>query len=189
MKDDSTDDLSKLENKLTYIFSNVNEWLKFAEVKNAGLIAFLIAAVSGLLGFIASFQQLNQSLKVGMIFCVILLVTSCLISLSSFLPKVNRIEITFLHRIGEILEGDNLLFFGDLAKYDAETLLSKIAKDYFSINLTKFSKIHTDIAEQIIINSKITNAKFQIFKIALRFVFVAFISLVLVSLLHLIFLS
>ena len=189
MEDDLTSISSIIENKLVYIFSNVNEWLKFAELKNAGLIAFLIAAISGLLGFIASYQQLNQSLRVGIIFCVAALIISCLVSLSSFLPKVNRLEIIYFHEQGEVLDSDNLLFFCDLAKYDAETLTIKVAKKYFEIDLPNPSKLYTDIAEQIIINSKITMAKFCFFKTALSFVFLAIPLLFFVSLIHFLFLS
>lgn len=187
MKDDLKNS-SEIENKLLYIFSNVNDWLKFAEVKNAGLIAFLIAAISGLLGFTASFQQLNQSIKFGLLFCVFFLVVSCLISLFTFSPKLDRLEIIFFAKESEILESDNLLFFGDLAKYDADSLTSIIAKKYFEIDLKKPSQIHTDIAEQIIINSKIAVAKFRFFKIALNFVFLATFIFVLVSLIHFLFL-
>jgi hypothetical protein len=189
MKDDLAENSSKLENKLTYIFSNINEWLKFAEVKNAALIAFLIAAISGLLGFMASFQQLHQSLKIGIFFCVVSLIVSCIISLLSFAPKVNRLEIIYLHKKGEILDSDNLLFFCNLAKYDANTLASKIADKYFAIELPNPPKIYTDITEQIIINSKIATAKFRFFKIALNFVFLAISSLLVVSSIHFLFLS
>lgn len=189
MKGDLKDISSKIENKLIYIFSNVNEWLKFAELKNAGLVAFLIAAISGLLGLIASYQQLHQSLKVGIVFCMITLIVSCLVSLSSFSPKINRPEIIYFQEKGEVLDSDNLLFFCDLAKYDAETLATKIAKKYFEIDLPNPSKIYTDIAEQIIINSTIATAKFRFFKIALNFVFLAISLLLIVSSIHFIFLS
>jgi len=149
----------------------------------------LIAAISGLLSFIASFQQLHQSLKVGIISCVVFLICSCLISLSTFSPKLNRLEIILFIKKGETLESDNLLFFCDLAKYDAEILSAKIAKKYFGFDLKNPPQIYTDIAEQIIVNSKIATAKFRFFKIALNFVFLAILLFFTVSLLHFLFLS
>ncbi len=172
-----------IENKLLFIFSNVNEWLKFAEVKNAGMTAFSIAGISGIIAFVTLFQKLSVTWKSLFLFPVFCLLIACLISLLSFYPRINRLGI-LNSSIKSPLDSDNLLFFGDLVKYDTNSFIDKISNRYFSINQINESKRLTDIADQIIVNSRITEAKYKFFKVS---VFFSFLSLVLLIIFSIIF--
>ena len=64
----------------------------------------------------------------------------------------------------KLKKDDNLLFFGDIIKYSADEYRQTISKKY-SLKLKKRG-IHNDLIKQIIINSHITNRKYQFLKIS-----------------------
>jgi hypothetical protein len=169
MNNESNENLSKIEQKLIYSFSLVNDWLKFAEAKNAVLVTLSGAAVFGLLGYTSSAQNLSLIWKIGIFAGIALQVIACLISLASFLPKIKRSKILGAGKESCLTNNDNLLFYGDLCKYTSKKLVDAIARLYFEDeNYPKSQyKAHLDIADQIIINSKIAVSKFRLFKIAL----------------------
>jgi hypothetical protein len=169
MRDDSNENLSKIEQKLIYSFGLVNDWLKFAEAKNAALVTLSGATVFGLLSYTSSAQNLSLTWKIGIFAGIALQIIACLVSLASFLPKISRLKILGTGRKTRLTDNDNLLFFGDLCKYSSKELVNAVAHLYFQDEsyLKSQHKAHLDIADQIIINSRIAVSKFRLFKIAL----------------------
>lgn len=155
------------------IFENVNNWLKFAEAKNATLLAGNGILIFGILKTIQKLDM-NIYLLYYIYFCIVLFSLSLIISLISFIPKV-KIPSFLLSK--ETKESDNLLFYGDILKYNEKSLLIKL-EEVISKNEDKevSKKFKTMYAQQIIINSKIARNKFLFFDIAIKFTLAGIVS-------------
>src|SRR5580704_489101 len=81
-----------MSSELEKILSNVNDWLKFAETKNEGLLVFNSAAIAGLLQSY-TVNEINLAIFKG-IMLFAFMVSIC-ISLFTFLPVLNK---TFTYR-------------------------------------------------------------------------------------------
>jgi Family of unknown function (DUF5706) len=161
--------MDSLSTKLFSLFQNVNDWLKFAEAKNAVLLAFAGAGMTATLTVLVSAQNLPNSLRWGLITATILLCICAFLCTISFLPKTNLDKI--LRSRGRSLHSeqpqpeDNLYFFGHLRKYEAPALLKKLHDSYLPKDSIPepYSREAEDLAAQVIINSRVAFAKFQIF--------------------------
>lgn len=169
MKKDSSDYYQSFETKLIFILSNVNDWLKFAEAKNAGLLVFSAGCIVGLLSYTASSPNLSTAWKTGIFSSIFFLILASLFCILSFLPKINRIEVLLWQQEVSCSDDDNFLYYGDLSKYTCEELLDAITRKYYQDEryLASSVKFHLDIADQIIINSKIALRKYNLFSLAL----------------------
>ncbi len=168
-----------MENYLKDIFKNVNDWLKYAETKNAGILAITSALIFGLL-------RLNNSnynsFWICFIYCMILVgIVVVILALVSFSPVLDKF---YTREISGTADHDNLFFFMDIKDYkDFKKnkdhvaylkLLYKKANQQYKQNL-----IEEDLAKQIIVNSQIAFRKFKIFDLILNvFLFGSIISLV-----------
>lgn len=164
--------MDSLSTKLFSLFQNVNDWLKFAEAKNAVLLAFSGAGMTATLTVLVSAQNLPNSLRWGLIFATILLCVCAFLCTISFLPKTNLEKILRIR--GRSFQSeqpkpeDNLYFFGHLKKYKAQELLTELNRSYLSNNPVSqpYSKEAQDLAVQVIINSGVAFIKFRIFTYA-----------------------
>lgn len=172
-----------LSAKLFSLFQNVNDWLKFAEAKNAVLLAFAGAGMTATLSVLVSAQNLPNSLRWGLIAATILLCICAFLCTISFLPKTNLDKILQNQGISFPSEQpqpeDNLYFFGHLRKYRTQELLTKLNNSYLSDNPVPqpYSREAQDLAVQVIINSGIAFVKFQIFTYAVYTLAAAIISI------------
>lgn len=157
---------------LKYTFHNINEWLRFAEAKNAGLLALNIASIIGLLQLDDPFRGDAGFLKGIMIFLFCL---SCCICLYSILPVINK-GFRFYKKMEEPefekqKEHLNALFFGDIARLSAGQFLSLFEFKH-EVKLTRAEK---DFGIQITNNAEICVQKYNLFKIAAWFTFGTFV--------------
>jgi len=145
-----------MENRLKDIFSNVNDWLKFAEAKTGTLLAGNGVIIFGLFRIFKDSDELhNPYISIA----IILLSLSIFTNLLSLIPSL---KVPFLLYIEDTKKDDNLLYFLDIAKYTTNDYLKKLDS---SINeFTNFEKYY---AEEIIINSKIAMMKYRLFRIAI----------------------
>src|SRR5689334_17616644 len=100
----------KLEGLLVHILANVNEWLRFAEMKNGALLAFSGACALGLLNFVSTSTTLSPASRVGIGVAIFCLWLSSLISGLSFLPRLSRVENRIWPEVGECSDDDNFLY-------------------------------------------------------------------------------
>lgn len=149
---------TELDKKLDTIFKNVNDWLKFAEQKNAALLVLnvgLIWGISRVLPNNVEFGPLNYWLNlIGFTF----LIVSAIACIVSFMPVLN--DCWFSQ--GEQKKSDNSLFFGDIAKYDAASYLKLVISKLPESDI-KSSNFDLDYANQITNNAKITLTKYKWF--------------------------
>ena len=152
--------------QLKEMFSNVNDWLKFAELKNGMMVAlnstFVLAVIK---------SEFKEKFQAGVYFVVLsLFVISLILSISSYLPKIKCIDDNWL--IGKkkgIKPERNLLFYGDIYNISKNDLVNKVYKEYFKKDISniEINKIELDYAEEIIVNSKIAIYKYFLFKLSL----------------------
>ena len=192
----------ELEIRLIYIFGNVNEWLKFAEAKNAGLFAFAGAAVFGLLSFKTSSANLYDAWKAGINISVVFLLGAAAVSLCSFFPQTVRARtkssqqkrlLRYIRRTRVLLKNkryrsdrNNLLFYVELGRYNARRLICAVGRKYVGCEqeIALASKFHLDLANQIVINSRISTRKNYLFKVAVVLTFSSLVALSVVALVY-----
>src|SRR4028119_1215421 len=140
--------------KLLCIFQIVNDWLKFAEAKNAVLLAFCSAAITAITTYFSTASTIPKFFRYGLLISIFLLCISALICSLSFLPKTD-IE----HFVGSrknrkskasLKDSDNFYFFNTLNKYQPDELLEAINRLYCGGKVQKpYKKEDLDIASQI----------------------------------------
>lgn len=161
-------------NELKYIFDNINRWLLFAESKNVLLVGFNGALLKGL--FTAIRFNVGENSRWPFFYnCSAAVVLVSLVSgLLSFLPKMwgkNKISQKRIATRPSKIEDAILIFYADLDSYsDANLFLEDFYASYFQEEVSpeqSFPKLEKDLAAEILINSKITVRKNNIFSLAL----------------------
>ncbi len=177
----------KVEGKLKEIFGYINDWLKFAEAKNAAMLTLGVGTLFGLSNYADKISKWTHTVL------IIILLLSVMSALLSFYPnlsnsKIDRITILFtsIAKLGDkqSISGSNIkLFYSDIAnKYEVDgskelEYIKEIYSDYYNENkLSITNKLEIDYAKEIIINSKITVNKYVFFKASLK-LFILFLVL------------
>jgi hypothetical protein len=155
---------------LDSISKTVNDWLKFAEQKLSGLIILNGGIIWGYTKITSSQTvviSISENLNiVGYSFLLI----SILLSIVAIMPILTG----FWYFKAEKTSLDNLQYFGDIHKYNAREYVGKLATS-LGISNHRILDFETDLAGQLIINSKITNIKFSRYKAASVLTFIAII--------------
>lgn len=153
-----------MEDKLKYIFENVNDWLKFAEQKNAAIIVFNTAMTIGILNVL---KDVPQNCHDYLFFLKLNLLTnlfSIIIALLSFIPVLKRRD----SHHEKINKNDNLIFYMDIANYSLDNYYEKFISKYGEPTLKDNINFNKNLVSQIVNNSKITKRKYFYFKWAGR---------------------
>jgi hypothetical protein len=178
-----------VKDELKIVSVNVNDWLKFAETKNTVLLTVNGAGFFVLLQIFNSEKKLPDIISKSLWIFAFFLLVSILIHLFSLLPNIAKHH----YGRGNILDPnqENLLFFGSIAKYTAPNYLKAIYLHYEQQIITTYDEHELDLAEQIVINSKITARKFNLFKqglycsiFGLAFPIASFISILIGRVVH-----
>lgn len=165
---------------LSSTLERIDGWLKFAEGKNAVLLGFSAGTLSFLSEkFCGELSSLSCALvDVG----IFLLVYSSLMALISFMPIYNWRAFlgvmldTNTKFYGEATDHDNLIFYGDIAKYERDQYLEALESRYFPSAPGLRSHLKTkDLASQIIVNSRIAVLKYRYFERGAVSLVVAFV--------------
>jgi len=155
---------NSMKSEIKEIFQNVNEWLKFAEAKHAGIIALNSGLIFGILSIYKDYK-----IYVDWYFILATLIfigISIILSLISFFP-VTKNEVDKLTK----LENPNVFFFGSLSKLRENDL----KKELLNINPNyTFDKFDNDLLNQIIVNANITSNKYRLFKYAVLMTTIGF---------------
>jgi hypothetical protein len=151
-----------MEEKLRYILALASEHLKFAETKNAAILAANAAVVLGVL------QILSGSAGTGILRIYLAAVGVCstiaaLIALISFLPQTH---IPWLARRESPTSRDSLVFFGDIQKYSPNAYLEALRTAAGGV-AGDAPPLELMLAEQIVVNSRIASRKFTYFRYAI----------------------
>ncbi len=152
-----------MEERLQIILSNVNEWLKFAEAKNAVLVAANAATIFGAAQIILGERALDVYMYWYLYLFMLFIASGAIFALCSFLPQV---RLPWLTATGATYEHDNLIFYGDIAKYNPKDYVVALYNADGQAHVQP-STIDLDYAEQIVVNSRITLRKYEFFRYAL----------------------
>jgi hypothetical protein len=165
-KEDAQPAVEKVENRLLTILEMVNEWLQFAEAKNAGLVALDALGLAAILTIVPD-VELPEPIAWGLVVASMLLLVSLGISMWSFIPRSDIGKLVSAAR-RQPRATDNLYFYGDIRGYRPEQLAAEIACRYDKIcNYDpRQHPSHVDLASQVIANSRITVAKNGYFRVA-----------------------
>ena len=149
---------------LETVFANVNQWLHFAEAKNALLATLNGGAVLGLLALLNTEKPRLSSLLPSLWVAAICLVFGLLVCLLSFTPILAKT----LERASEPRR-INILYFGHLAAISPARFLTELRERYGTEEPVdgEGSEYHRDLADQIIANSRIALRKYRLFCVAL----------------------
>lgn len=167
-----TDSPDNLTGILSEAFANVSDWLKFAEQKNAALIAFN-SALS--LGVLAVLQDLAPSMFWLRLLCALsigFLWLGAVVALWSFIPTT---RIPKPHQWSGGLRDDNLLFFGHIARYTPETYLKAMSELVGAIDGSA-TRLDKHYAEQVVTNARIAIRKYALFSESLWLTLSAFLT-------------
>lgn len=152
--------------KLDSIFKNVNDWLKFAEQKNAALLLLNGGMVWGVTRVLSMTKKIPDISYWFNLVAYSLTVISALICIISFLPILQQRWF----KPEETSGSDNCLYFAHSAKYEAREYLIFLAKKLgYENDKTKFTDFEVDLAKQIVTNSEIAFDKYKRFKLAAIF--------------------
>lgn len=152
-------------------YKKVIDWVKYAETKNAALVALNGAFLFGVLNIIISEKLQNYWANIYAYLLIILFLTSLVISLISFIPRLNAPWLKINEQKGD---NDNIIYFGHIAKYTPSQYLRLIDE---KLDLSDYSTSEASIySNQIVINSQVTLIKLKQFEIAAWFFLAALIS-------------
>lgn len=163
-----------MKNQLEYIFSNVNDWLKFAEAKSATLLAANGVVLFGILRLVKD-QELNLCSTLGLATGCIFLSISLVLCLTSFVPSLS---MPWIHKRNNKTENDNLLFFGHIENYTPLSYL-KALRSSCGNEGDNDNEYLVMLAQQIITNSVITSYKYSVFKRSIWLTLIGVIAVVL----------
>jgi cytochrome c biogenesis protein ResB len=145
-----------MNDNLKEIFQNVNDWLKFAEAKHAGLIVLNSGTIFGL---ISIYKDYKGTLTWFIVFISVLLFgISMLLSFISIFPRM-KISVKEKSKI----DTPNLYFFKHLAHLKVKDLKTKLEESDKSFHANELDE---DLMNQIIVNSQITVYKSNLFRAA-----------------------
>jgi len=150
---------------LTEILKQVNEWLKFAEGKNAGIVALASAGVLSVTGALAARTDESWEIRAGIAVSGVIIALSLLLGLASFMPRTDQAKLSIRRDLPSSLD-DNLLFYGHLARYAPKDLAEAVAHRYCQNHDRQIEQLHVDLAAQITINARITLEKLRFFSYA-----------------------
>ncbi len=176
-----------VEARLLGILGMVNDWLHFAEAKNAGVVALAAVGASAILTYLAGESDVPDLLFTGLLVTTLLLALALAVALRSFLPRTDPVKLMPKGTKAD-QSTDNLYFYGDLRRYRPEQLAEAVARTYGGwrdYDAARF-RSHTDLGRQIVVNSQITHVKNEHFRVATWFVLASLGSAVLFAALTLI---
>lgn len=147
--------------KLDGILKNINEWLKFAEQKNAALLVLNCGLAWGVARLLAKQQDLSSIANFLNSFGYIFVTASAIACLISFIPIL---QIPWF-KAGEKKHSDNCIFFGHIAKYKNKEYLTLLSKK-LGEERQNFNDFELDLASQIVTNSEIALKKYKQFTLS-----------------------
>ncbi|HEU5433923.1 MAG TPA: Pycsar system effector family protein [Thermomicrobiales bacterium] len=158
------------ESRLLELLKLVNDWLKFAEAKNVGIVGLASGAMSVLLVALGFLREAGLTFLSSLVVSAgaACLAVSLLIGVYSFFPAT-AMPRWMRMQLDPPRPDDNLYFFGHAAKYDPVALAFAVARRYGRTTDPIVHELHTDLAAQLIVNARITMQKLRLFRWSVLF--------------------
>lgn len=152
-----------MKQTLKYIYEKLFEQQKFAENKHSILITLATALAVFSVAYLENVNALITILSACSILFSLLSLAFSFIAL--FAKK------TSLKKSKKNIEFSNLMFYKDIVKFDEESYLQALKKNYPFPKNYSFDKMDRDLSKQVIATAKSVETKFQYFNFALAFLF------------------
>ena len=137
------------------------DFVKFAEAKNAALLALSSAWVVAMINLEFSGRPVPNSWAVSIVLTLLCSLCAALLAMTSFLPKLDLPGLLGGKQTGP--HHKNLLFFGDISTLTIKSLEADLHSRYCpKANIPTGEYIH-DLVVQIGVNSKIARRKMRFF--------------------------
>ena len=149
------------EKLLVALLGRVLDMLRFAEAKNAALLAFASAWIVAIVNLLSSGKPIPYGYHYVTFAALPLFIVAATIAIASLLPKLQTSTFT----------GDpkghfqNLLFFGDIADITVDGFKNDVRAAYRETSDAPSDAYLTDLEAQISINSMITRRKHRMFNV------------------------
>lgn len=155
-----------LATRLLELLRLVNEWLRFAETKNVGIVGLAsggLTIVVAALGFLRE-EGFGSGSGVTITIGALLMALSLLAGVWSFLPATSMPR-WMRARTEAARPDDNLYYFGHLARRQPRDLAATIARRYERQPDPEaaITELHADLAAQVVVNARITMQKLKLF--------------------------
>lgn len=144
------------------VLGQVNDWLKYAEVKNGALLTINGALILGVHQMLDWHDQRPGLLDAFTWMATAFFATSMLVGLASFYARTKTFGFDIEQATGD--GATNALYYGHLADMTRSEVLTRLIDGYDPATPNRHLD---DLADQIIINSKIARRKFALFNCAL----------------------
>ena len=156
-----------VEDRLADLLDGAIDWLQFAESKNTGIVGLIATALGLIVAFLEAGPSVPALAGAGLAIGAGALMLSLLIVIASFLP-VTDLERALDGDREPPGPGDNLTFYGHLARYEPRHLIRAVAIHYVEVDPDEvvLGKFALDLAEQIVTNARITVRKLRHFRAA-----------------------
>ncbi|MBP1945205.1 Pycsar system effector family protein [Methanobacterium petrolearium] len=152
-------------------FNSINDWVKFSDTKatvvlatNGVILSIIFANVSKFLSLLILYPTLILILASSLLIGVFLSLISIFYSIRCLIPRTNL----------KIVDKKNLLYYGDICKFDSPKKYSESANNLFMNE----PKLKEQLFSQIFANSKIATIKYKRVKLAIIFLGLAIFFLI-----------
>ncbi|MCU1225108.1 MAG: hypothetical protein JWQ42_3201 [Edaphobacter sp.] len=140
----------------------VVDFLKFAEAKNAALLALSSAWILATIGLECGEHSLPGLFRFAVPLALIFVLCAGILTAISFFPKIKLPIFMGGRKAGP--HPKNLLFFGDIASMTVKTFAQEIRTRYYPDKDEQREEYLHDLTVQINVNSMITLKKMAFFK-------------------------
>lgn len=144
---------------LSHSLQRILDLQKFAEAKNASLLAFSSVWIGGLVNLLASAHGLPPGFRFASVVALGLFIVAAVTTIVSLLPRL-------VHSTTENSDNDgpNMLFFGDIARTTVPDFVAESRRRYFpDEGCFATEALFTDLLRQIAIVSRISMRKYYLF--------------------------
>jgi hypothetical protein len=146
---------------LTALLGRVLDMLRFAEAKNAALLAFASAWIVGIVNLLSSGKPIPPGYHGVCLAALPLFIIAATVAIASLLPKLQTSTFT-----GDAKgQFQNLLFFGDIADMTVDGFRNDVRDTYRQTDDAPTDAYLRDLEAQIAINSQIARRKHRMFNV------------------------
>jgi hypothetical protein len=155
----------------------VIDFLKFAEAKNAALLALASAWLVASINLECSGKAIPGFFALSVPLAMLCALIAALLAMMSFLPRLNLPWFLGGKRAGP--HPRNLLYFGDISALSVKSLAEEMHTRYYPTTEGHREEHINDLIVQISVNSTITMRKMRLFLWGMRLIALAGICLLL----------
>lgn len=156
--------------ELHELLKMINEWLRFAEAKNAVMLGMSLSAATAMAKLSEESSAIASWSRISFILFMMLAAAT---SLVSFFPQLGEVKI--LTRRRGTPDRFNPIFFGSIARVTADEYATRLlAVLNHNGDFNAFQRAYID---QIKVNGTIAQFKFECFTLASKFAGLGFVSM------------